>query len=243
MGLMRPVQALFFDLDDTLVDFSSARKRALNDIATDLAQRASHENPRGAIDARAAIVRERVERGASVTQTSNMGADRIRVWQEVLNAIGTPDLANPAELVDKHDALTCEHLRLYPDSDAAVRWAQDRFELVGIITNGASEAQWREIRAVGLDTRVQRVIVAGDVGAYKPDVRIFEAALANVKIAPIECAFVGNSPDHDVAGACAAGWQTIWLNRDSSSYPPTAPDPSVVIRSLAKIPLLFQGLR
>ena len=90
---MQPVRALFFDLDDTLVDFSSARKGALNDIAADLAQRASPENPRGAIDARAAIVRERVERGASVTQTSNMRADRIRVWQQVLTAIGDPDLS------------------------------------------------------------------------------------------------------------------------------------------------------
>ena len=240
---MRPVRALFFDLDDTLVDFSSARKRALNDIATDLAQRASRENPKGAIDTRAAIVRERVERGTSVTQSADTHADRIHVWHEVLNALGAPYLATPAELVDKHDALTRQHLRLYPDSNAAVRWARNRYELTGIITNGSSEAQWGEVRAVGLDTRVQRVIVAGDVCAYKPDPRIFEAALVNVKIAPIECAFVGNSPDHDVAGACAAGWQTIWLNRDSSSYPPTAPDPSVVIRSLAELPLLFQGLR
>ena len=237
---MRQVRALFFDLDGTLVDFSSARQHALEDIATNLARHASRESPFRTLDTLAAIVRERVERGASVTQSADMHADRTRVWHEVLTAIGTPHLANPVELADKHDELTRQHLRLYPDANTAVRWARSRFELTGIVTNGSSEAQWGEVRAVGLDSRVQRVIVAGDVCAYKPDPSIFEAALVNVEITPIECAFVGNSPDHDVAGACAAGWQTIWLNRDGSCYPTTAPDPTFVIRSLNELPPLFR---
>ena len=61
------------------------------------------------------------------------------------------------------------HLELYPDADAAIRWAAQRFQVTGIITNGPSDVQWGEVRAVGLEERVDRVIVAGDVGAFKPD--------------------------------------------------------------------------
>ena len=156
-------------------------------------------------------------------QTGELRNIRIRIWTEVLAFIGAPDLADPEQLVDDHDKLTRRHLDLYPDADAAIRWAAERFQVTGIITNGPSDVQWGEVRAVGLEERVDRVIVAGDVGAFKPDPRIFEAALEGLGIPPQSAVFIGNSADHDVAGALRAGWSAIWLNRNGETYPPSLP--------------------
>ena len=170
-------QAFFFDLDDTLVDFGKARRDALQALAGELAARIPRQSADQMRETRARIVEERNRRGRGMPQTGDLGNARIRVWIEVLAFIGAPDLAEPEQLVDDHDKLTRRHLELYPDAEAAIRWAAERFEITGIITNGPSDVQWGEVRAVGLEDRMDRVIVAGDVGAYKPDPRIFQAAL------------------------------------------------------------------
>jgi 2-haloalkanoic acid dehalogenase type II len=232
-------QAFFFDLDDTLVDFGKARREALEALAGELAARIPQQSPDQIQQTRARIVEERNRLGRGMPQTGDLGNARIRVWIEVLAFIGAPDLAEPEQLVDDHDKLTRRHLELYPDAEAAIRWAAERFEITGIITNGPSDVQWGEVRAVGLEDRMDRVIVAGDVGAYKPDPRIFQAALEGLGLPPHACAFIGNSADHDVAGALTVGWSALWLNRNGASYPPSLPQPTATVTSLNDLPALF----
>ena len=218
-------QAFFFDLDDTLVDFGKARRRASKALAGELAARFPGQSPDQVRETESRIVEDRTRRGHGMPQTGELRKSRIRIWTEVLAFIGAPDLADPEQLVDDHDKLTRRHLELYPDADAAIRWAAERFQVTGIITNGPSDVQWGEVRAVGLEDRVDRVIVAGDVGAFKPDPRIFEAALEGLGIPPDAAVFIGNSADHDVAGALRAGWSAIWLNRNGEPIPHHSPHP------------------
>ena len=232
-------QAFFFDLDDTLVDFGKARRQGLKALAGELAARIPNHSASQMHETSARIVEDRTRRGRGMPQTGELRNIRIRIWTEVLAFIGAPDLADPEQLVDDHDKLTRRHLELYPDADAAIRWAAQRFEVTGIITNGPSDVQWGEVRAVGLEERVDRVIVAGDVGAFKPDPRIFEAALEGLGIPPQSAVFIGNSADHDVAGALQASWSAIWLNRNGATYPPTLPPPTATATSLDELPALF----
>ena len=232
-------QAFFFDLDDTLVDFGKARRQGLKALAGELAARIPNHSASQMHETSARIVEDRTRRGRGMPQTGELRNIRIRIWTEVLAFIGAPDLADPEQLVDDHDKLTRRHLDLYPDADAAIRWAAERFQVTGIITNGPSDVQWGEVRAVGLEERVDRVIVAGDVGAFKPDPRIFEAALEGLGIPPQSAVFIGNSADHDVAGALQASWSAIWLNRNGATYPPTLPPPTATATSLDELPALF----
>ena len=100
--------------------------------------------------------------------------------------------------------------------------------------------QWGEVYAVGLEDRVDRVIVAGDIDAFKPDPRIFEAALEGLGIPPEAAVFIGNSAAHDAAGAIQAGWSAIWLNRDGDTYPPSLPPPTATVTTLDEVPALFR---
>jgi len=137
------------------------------------------------------------------------------------------------------DAQTRQNLELYPDADASIRWAAERFPVTGIITNGPSDVQWGEVRQVGLEDRVDRVIVAGDIDAFKPDPRIFEAALEGLGIPPRAAVFIGNSAAHDAAGAIQAGWSAIWLNRDGDTYSSSLPPPTATVTTLDEVPSLF----
>ena len=236
---MLDAQAFFFDLDDTLVDFGKARRKALIALAGQLAARMPNQSSDQLPDLQARIVEDRTRRGTDMPQDGDFRGTRIRIWNEVLAFIGAPNLADPGQLTDDHDLLTRQNLELYPDADASIRWAAERFQVTGIITNGPSDVQWGEVYAVGLEDRVDRVIVAGDVDAFKPDPRIFEAALAGLGLPPEAAVFIGNSAAHDAAGAIQAGWSAIWLNRDGDTYPSSLPEPTATITTLDQLPALF----
>ena len=236
---MLDAQAFFFDLDDTLVDFGKARRKGLIALAGQLAARIPNQVPDQLRELQSRIVEDRTRRGLGMPQDGDLRGTRIQVWTEVLDFIGAPDLADPGHLVDDHDLLTRQNLELYPDADESIRWANDRFQVTGIITNGPSDVQWGEVCAVGLDDRVDRVIVAGDIDAFKPDRRIFEAALEGLGIPPQAAVFIGNSAAHDAAGAIQADWSAIWLNRDGDSYPSSLPPPTATVTTLDELPALF----
>ncbi len=227
-----PPRALFFDLDDTLADFTSARRAALHVVAE---QMAADLPGISALE----IVEARRLRGADIAQTADLQPRRRQVWAEVLGAIGAEDRFDPAGLTALHDRLTQKRLALFPDAALALTRAAAAFELTGIITNGPGETQWAEVHALGLEPRVGRVVVAGDVGAFKPDSAIFAAALKNLDIEPGEAVFIGDSPAHDIAGALRSGWRAIWLDRGSEPYPVGLPQPSAVISTLADLLDLF----
>ena len=64
-----------------------------------------------------------------------------------------------------------------------------------------------------LGLEVDGVVTSAEVGASKPERRIFDAALAAAGCAAAEVVHVGDSLDTDVAGARAAGIRALHLDR------------------------------
>lgn len=87
--------------------------------------------------------------------------------------------------------------------------------------------------AAGLGEALDAVLTSAQVGAAKPAPAIFAAALAAVGVGAAEAVHVGDSLDHDVAGAQASGLRAILLRRDGPAPgPPGVP----VIASLLELP-------
>jgi len=77
---------------------------------------------------------------------------------------------------------------------------------------------------------VDGVVTSAEVGVTKPDRQVFDAALEVAGCGPEETVCVGDSLEHDVAGAHAAGIEAILLLRAGA---PAVEDASVTIaRSL-----------
>lgn len=92
---------------------------------------------------------------------------------------------------------------------------------IGIMTNGPSQHQWKKVNALEAQQWFPRetIFVSGDVGAAKPDRRIFDWACSKMGQRPEEMYMVGDSYDNDVVGAMSAGWKAIWLNRRGRKLP------------------------
>lgn len=69
----------------------------------------------------------------------------------------------------------------------------------------------------GLGERLDAIVLSSEVGAEKPDPRVFLAACAAVSVRPDEALHVGDSEREDVAGARAAGIEALAWGRDVAS--------------------------
>jgi putative hydrolase of the HAD superfamily len=104
------------------------------------------------------------------------------------------------------------------------------------------------LASTGLAPLLDGVLTSAEVGSSKPEPAIFEHALELAGVTPGEALHVGDSPDHDVAGARAAGIQPVLLVRDPTARPPVADvaaggdttdlDDVTTVASLAELPAL-----
>jgi putative hydrolase of the HAD superfamily len=90
---------------------------------------------------------------------------------------------------------------------------------LGIISN------WDErllplLERLRLQTYFDAIVVSCDVGFAKPSSVIFEHTAKKLGVAPELILHVGDSPQHDVAGAATAGFQSRLINRnEDAQYP------------------------
>jgi putative hydrolase of the HAD superfamily len=91
--------------------------------------------------------------------------------------------------------------------------------------------QRSKIERLGLAPLVDTILVSGEEGMHKPDVEIFRRAAERLGVVAESCAFVGDNPLTDIAGARAAGMTPIWMSRDLA-WPADAESPRHVISEL-----------
>jgi putative hydrolase of the HAD superfamily len=112
---------------------------------------------------------------------------------------------------------------------------------LAILTNGSVTGQEAKIAHLGLDGRVDAVIVSEAVGAKKPDRRVFDATLESLDADAADAIYIGDHPVNDVQGAIGAGWTAIWL-RGWHDWPAELPAAEHVIDFLVEIPPLLDTL-
>ncbi len=116
--------------------------------------------------------------------------------------------------------------RPYPEATAILTRLRAAGYRLGVISN-ASHSMPETLRKAGLAEYFDTITYSFDVGAEKPDVRIFRRAVARANASEERCVHVGDSFEADYLGARRAGLHAVLLRREGD---PPAPCP--LIRSL-----------
>lgn len=85
------------------------------------------------------------------------------------------------------------------------------------ITNGDSIFLEKAIAELGL--KPSGIISSEKAEAYKPDPRIFQAALKDSQLEPSDVVHIGDSKTNDADAAKSVGIHGIWLNRKEEGSP------------------------
>ena len=100
--------------------------------------------------------------------------------------------------------------RLFADAIPTLSSLRASSLKLGLITNGSLRMQSRKLQCLALSSTFDTVLISDAEGVSKPDARIFLRALERLAMEPAAAAFVGDNPEVDVAGARAAGMRAVW---------------------------------
>ncbi|MCD1258764.1 HAD family hydrolase [Paenibacillus athensensis] len=194
------VQAIVFDLDDTLYpehDYVHSGFRAVGEWAT----------ARWGISAFYETAAELFEQGV-----------RGSVFNAALERLG---VAYAEEEVAAMLAFYRGHrpaIALFADA----AWALERFGgeyPLGLITDGYLETQRRKLEALGIAGRFQALVLSDELGRehWKPSAKPYETAAAKLGVAAEACVYVGDNPRKDFVTARRLGWRTVRIVRAAAA--------------------------
>jgi len=115
----------------------------------------------------------------------------------------------------------------FPDVRAALEDARARGWKLAILSNTDRDYIDASLELIGVP--FDHVIVASEIGSYKPGPRHWQAFDEQTGADPAGRVHVGASLFHDVAPAVELGLPTIWINRLGEE---AEPQPDVELRSL-----------
>ena len=213
-----PLEAVIFDLDDTLHDDTATYHGAAERVAADVA-RASGISANALF---AAYVKQ-AERFWSGLSSATLGAPlvelRATMWHAALCDVGLDDAALAQRCGAAYNAYRRDLLELWPGSLELLQRLRAAGLKLAMITNGFSETHREKIAILKLEDAFDEIFIADEVGMVKPDPRLFRLAAQRLGVAPQACAMVGDRFDRDVRGGASVGMFTVWLNVRDETRP------------------------
>jgi putative hydrolase of the HAD superfamily len=223
------IQAVCLDVDDTLIDFTTSARRALcsmigRDDLWPTWQRMTDEHVARVI--------------AGEMDVDTMRRARTRAFFADLGTLLDDDMISELEtrrLAQMNDAWS-----LFDDVVPCLDWLHAAGLKVAAVTNASGPHQRAKLTALGIARFFDTIVIAGELGAAKPDPVIFQAACTQLDVPADEALHVGDRLDVDALGARDAGLHGVWLDR---CHADAAGEPGVqIIESLADLPeLLVSG--
>lgn len=113
---------------------------------------------------------------------------------------------------------------------------------IGILTNGAHDLQERKIKMLGIADFVDEIVISGDVGVDKPDIKPFQVISEKLGIAPQNLMYVGDNPLNDVEGSRKAGYIPVWVKTIGNWYFDNIEYCEYEVDTVAEIPELVKQI-
>jgi 2-haloacid dehalogenase len=104
---------------------------------------------------------------------------------------------------------------------------------LGVLTQSTTQSAEAVLEAAGLRDRFEHVIGTDQVGAFKPDRRVYDAAAERAGV-PVAEVWLVAAHWWDVAGAKHAGLRTAWIARRERQLLDSVPEPDVRAGDLAE---------
>ncbi|TKJ41675.1 hypothetical protein CEE37_03660 [candidate division LCP-89 bacterium B3_LCP] len=195
---MTKIQALLFDLDNTLVDFMKMKHASVD----------------------AAVI-------AMIDAGLDLSADEAdkRIWkiyrdegiefQEVFDLLliehyGQIDFKLFASAVIAYRRAREDALVLYPHVKSTLVELVRRGYRLAVISDAPAKQAWLRLCSLGLQHIFETVITFEDTGEHKPHPLPFQKALQTLDVSADEALMIGDWPERDMAGANALGIRTIY---------------------------------
>ena len=204
-----PIKAIFFDIDDTLVDYTNANSRVAKRFVVDeplfssinaisLEKVWSNLRTRDTMDHLSGEVSLSEMRYARMANL--LGHFRIQVEEQEIE-----------RLTRHYFQLFAQEITHYQDVKTVLHYLNNF--IVGIITNGSEVVQKAKLADAGINTPFSPFVASMNVGIAKPSSEIFILATKMAGVDLKECLMIGDGLQRDVYAAIDSGMSAVWIDR------------------------------
>ena len=208
------IEAVIFDLDETLIDAQRGLKAAHERVA-DLLHRFLRENEKN-------IERREIDtivRRMDDEFNRQIMYDRNLWWQKILEELGY-NKTLPKPFIK---GITSEYWKIYeeasvpyPDAISTLEYLRKETYKLGLLTDDDGTVGFKRQRILNLSFKdfFEATVVAGDeVAERKPSPLPFLLIADKLEASPCRCVMVGDKPFTDIRGGRSAGMITIHIQR------------------------------
>ncbi len=235
------IRALLFDVNGTLIDIET--DEGLEEIYRAIAHFLTYQGialHRGEVRD---LYFQTMQRHRLASPETHAEWNAVEVWREILEQNASEYTRSlPAEklrqlplfLAELHRGIARKRLRLYPQVQEVLDQLRPQYRMA-IVTDAQSAYAVAELRAVGLLDYFSPVIVSGDYGYRKPDVRLFQKALDALEVLPEQALFIGNDMQRDVYGPQQLQIKTIFSSSNQGEKQFQAVQPDYIIYQFGEL--------
>ncbi len=194
----RAIDAVIFDLDNTLTDFMKAKEESIAAAVDAMIDVGLPVKRREAIDAIFAIYRDK-------------GIEHQRVFNFFLEqTVGRTDDRVLAAAVIAYRRARDASLVLYPHANFVLnRLLKDGYKLA-VVSDAPRFEAWLRLTALGLQHAFDVVLTFDDTGFRKPAPEGFRMALQQLDVAADRAVVIGDWKERDILGGQNAGLHTVY---------------------------------
>ena len=208
LAVVKSLDAIFFDIDDTLFSTSVFAEHARHAAITAMLQaglNAAHDD----------AMRELTEVIAEFSSNYGNHFDKVldRLGPEALEGHNRAVVV-AAGVAAYHDTKWRE-LRVHEEIPGVLRWLAGTGIVRGVISAGITVKQAEKLVRLGvLEFLTPSAIFFTDqVGFSKPNPRLYRRVLRRLNLQPERCMYVGDNPTHDIDPCNQEGWHTVRMRR------------------------------
>ncbi|MDR3223941.1 MAG: TIGR02253 family HAD-type hydrolase [Methanobrevibacter sp.] len=197
-------KAVFFDIDDTILDTSTFAKSA-----------------------RKSAIKMMVDNGLPISFDEAYSLLKEIIGQKGSNYDKHFDVLTKTVLGEKNSMLIAlgmityhnvkfALLRPFPKTMDILIYLKSKGYRLAVISNGLTIKQWEKLVRLNLHNFFDKVITSEEVGFEKPNKYIFDEALKRMECGAENSIMVGNRLNTDCMGAINAGMSSILVNSNIS---------------------------
>ncbi|XP_030051306.1 N-acylneuraminate-9-phosphatase [Microcaecilia unicolor] len=240
--VLNGVKAVFFDLDNTLIDTIGANKKAIQEVINILKYKYqfTEEEALNTCD----HFETKLLQETCAPSTVSIDELRTLYWeeaiQEVRNTEANSSLAAECYFLWKSTRLG--HMSLEKDTRDMLTELRKVTSLL-LLTNGKGHVQREKIKACACQPYFDAIVVGGEQKEEKPALSIFQHCCDLLGVRPEECIMVGDNLDTDIQGGLNAGLKaTVWINKSMPLVKSPSPAPHYTISSVLDVPTILNSI-
>lgn len=208
------IQAMIFDLDDTLYEYGPLDKKARKNVEKFTCEMLgiSAEKYREAYD---------FGRQETKKKLSDVGAghNRLLYCQKTLEYLGIPPMPLSLQMYEQYWGTFLQEMKVFPGVKELFALLKNKQIPIVICTDLTAHIQHRKIEALGIAPYIKYLVSSEEAGREKPGKEIFALCLDKLKLPAENIWYVGDSFYKDIEGAESMGMKAIWFHPESRQTP------------------------